>query len=59
MTMDLQTEIHIVATVLSFVFFGVIVWWALGASRRERFARDAQAPFALPDDVPHSAGGTR
>ena len=49
--MDLQTQIHIVATVLSFVAFAGVLWWALGASRRERFTQDAHAPFALPDDA--------
>ena len=56
MSMDLQTQIHIAATVLSFVAFAGIVWWALGASRRERFAADAQAPFALPDDLAAHGG---
>ena len=49
--MDLQTQIQIAATVLSFVAFAGVLWWALGASRRERFAQDAHAPFALPDDL--------
>jgi cbb3-type cytochrome oxidase subunit 3 len=55
MSMDLQTQIQIAATVVSFALFVVIVWWALGASRRERFAKDAHAPFALPDDLPTPA----
>jgi cbb3-type cytochrome oxidase subunit 3 len=41
-----------VTTVLSVLAFAGVLWWALGRSRRERFAAAAQAPFALPDDLP-------
>ena len=53
--MDLTTQIHIAATVLSFVAFVGIMWWALGRSRRERFAKDAHAPFALRSYGPFTA----
>jgi cbb3-type cytochrome oxidase subunit 3 len=39
-------------TVLSMLAFAVVVWWAYGRGRAERLAAAAQAPFALPDDVP-------
>ncbi len=49
--MDLQSIIGTATTVGSFVAFAGIVWWAYGAARRERFERDALAPFAVPDEA--------
>ena len=49
-----------VSTVLSVLAFFGVVWWAWGRTRRERFAAAADAPFALPDDLPGpSAQGER
>jgi len=52
--MTLQSLIGTITTVLSFAAFLGVLWWALGRSRRERFAAAAQAPFALPDDLQHA-----
>jgi cbb3-type cytochrome oxidase subunit 3 len=40
-----------VTTVLSVLAFAGVVWFACGASRRQRFEDAARAPFALPDDL--------
>jgi len=50
--MDVVTIIGSTTTVLSMLAFVGIVWFALGRSRRARFEAAAQAPFALPDDLP-------
>jgi len=50
--MNAVTLIGSATTVLSMVAFVGIVWFALGRSRRARFDAAAQAPFALPDDLP-------
>ena len=50
--MELYTTLSSVFTVLSFVLFIGIVWWAWSSRRRAEFAAAANAPFALPDDSP-------
>ena len=57
--MNLVTLIGTTTTVLSMLAFAGIVWWALGRSRRARFDAAAQAPFALPDDLPVVASDTK
>jgi len=39
-------------TVISFLMFIAIVVWAYGKHRKERYEDAANAPFALPDDLP-------
>jgi cbb3-type cytochrome oxidase subunit 3 len=40
-------------TVITFVAFLAIVAWAYSRHRREPYVDAANAPFALPDDIPH------
>ncbi len=54
--MPLYPIIGSITTVVAFVTFVGILVWALGPRRRGRFAEAAQAPFALPDEIP--AAGT-
>jgi cytochrome c oxidase cbb3-type subunit 4 len=42
--------INAVLTVVFFITFGWIVWWAYGKDRKQRFEADAQIP--LLDDEP-------
>lgn len=49
--MSLVSWIGTVTTVLSVLVFAVVIGWACGRGRRERFAAAAQAPFALPDEM--------
>ncbi|HET9749478.1 MAG TPA: CcoQ/FixQ family Cbb3-type cytochrome c oxidase assembly chaperone [Casimicrobiaceae bacterium] len=49
--MELYALLSSVITILSFALFVGIVAWACSARRREAFARAANAPFALPDDL--------
>ena len=39
-------------TVISFVIFIAIVVWAYGKHRKAPYEDAANAPFALPDDLP-------
>jgi cbb3-type cytochrome oxidase subunit 3 len=39
-------------TVISFVMFIVIVVWAYSKHRKQPYDDAANAPFALPDDLP-------
>ena len=57
--MTLQSRIGTFTTGLSFAAFLGVLWWALGRSRRERFAAAAQAPFAQPDDLQHADPSTQ
>lgn len=49
--MSLFTFLGSATTVLAFVVFIGIVFWAYSGRRREAFDEAANAPFALPDDV--------
>ncbi len=49
--MELYPLLSSVITVLSFALFVGIVAWACSARRRDAFARAANAPFVLPDDL--------
>jgi cytochrome c oxidase cbb3-type subunit 4 len=49
--MEIYTTLSSVFTVLSFLLFLGIVWWAWSGRRRAEFAAAANAPFALPDEA--------
>jgi cytochrome c oxidase cbb3-type subunit 4 len=49
--MDIRTFLHIVMTVLAFITFVGIVYWAYSGKRKAQFEAAANAPFALPDDA--------
>jgi cytochrome c oxidase cbb3-type subunit IV len=51
MTMDLDSVIGSVSTVVAVLTFGGIVAWAYAERRRDAFAMAADAPFALPDET--------
>lgn len=50
--MDLNNLIGSVVTVVFFITFLGIVWWAYGSSRKARFEADARIPFEEADDLP-------
>ena len=50
MTMDLDSIIGSVSTVVAVATFGGIVIWAYAERRRSAFEDAADAPFALPDE---------
>ena len=52
--MDPVTGFRVVATLVMFVIFGVIVWWAYGGSRSQRFERTAHS--VLSDDDSQAQG---
>ena len=56
--MDIN-DFRTLATVLVFLSFVSIVWWAYGPSRRAYFDQAAQLPFDADDDSaqPCTAGG--
>jgi len=43
--MDIN-DLRVGVTLLSFVVFGAIAWWAWSGRNRERFAEAAMLPFA-------------
>ena len=49
--MDTSTLLHSVMTLIMFVTFMGIVFWAWSRKRRPEFEAAANAPFALPDDA--------
>ena len=49
--MDANNLIGSVVTVVFFITFIGIVWWAYGGSRRARFEEDARIPFEETDDL--------
>jgi cytochrome c oxidase cbb3-type subunit 4 len=49
--MQLYSTLSSLFTVVSFLIFLGIVGWAWSGRRREAFARAANEPFALPDEV--------
>ena len=51
----MEASLGSIFTVLSFIVFVGIQWWALGKRRKRAFDEAAREPFALPDDV----GATR
>ena len=57
--MELYSMLSSATTLVSFVLFVGIVGWAWSARRREAFRDAADAPFALPDEVPATLDCTR
>ncbi|QLG87855.1 cbb3-type cytochrome c oxidase subunit 3 [Chitinibacter bivalviorum] len=51
--MDLQNDVRIIVTVLGFILFVGICFWAYSKSSKQRFDEAAQQPF-LDDDLPSS-----
>jgi cytochrome c oxidase cbb3-type subunit 4 len=51
--MDLQNEVRIIVTVLGFVFFLGICFWAYSKTSKQHFDDAAQQPF-LDEDLPSS-----
>jgi cytochrome c oxidase cbb3-type subunit 4 len=49
--MDTSTLLHIIMTVITFITFVGIVFWAYSRKRKAEFDAAANAPFALPDDA--------
>jgi cytochrome c oxidase cbb3-type subunit IV len=49
--MDTSTLLHSIMTVIAFVTFIGIVFWAYSKNRKSAFEEAANAPFALPDDA--------
>jgi len=48
---DTKTILHIIMTVVAFITFLGIVFWAYSKKRKSAFEAAANAPFALPDDA--------
>ena len=49
--MTTSTFLSSLMTVVSFITFIGIVFWAYSGKRKQAFDEAANAPFALPDDV--------
>ena len=49
--MDTSTFLHSIMTVVTFITFLGIVFWAYSKKRKSAFEEAANAPFALPDDA--------
>jgi cytochrome c oxidase cbb3-type subunit IV len=49
--MDITTLLHSIVTLITFVTFIGIVYWAYSRKRKPEFDEAANAPFALPDDA--------
>jgi cytochrome c oxidase cbb3-type subunit 4 len=45
------TFLHSITTLVTFITFIGIVFWAWSGKRRPEFEAAANAPFALPDDA--------
>jgi cytochrome c oxidase cbb3-type subunit 4 len=54
--MTLASAIGEATTVISFVVFLAVVWFAYGKGRARHFDEAARAPFALPDETEPRAG---
>jgi cytochrome c oxidase cbb3-type subunit 4 len=52
--METNDLIGTVVTVVFFITFLGIVWWAYGSSRKARFEEDGKIPFEESDDLPSS-----
>ena len=48
--MEIYTTLSSVFTVLSFLLFLGIVWWACSRGRQRANSESALLPFALPDE---------
>jgi len=49
--MDASNLIGSVVTVVFFITFIGVLWWAYGSSRKARFEEDALIPFDGSDDL--------
>ncbi len=49
--MDINNLIGSIVTVVFFITFLGIVWWAYGGSRKARFEEDGLIPFDGSDDL--------
>lgn len=49
--MDTATVLHSIMTLITFITFIGIVFWAWSRKRKSAFDEAANAPFALPDDA--------
>jgi cytochrome c oxidase cbb3-type subunit IV len=49
--MDTATFLHSIMTVITFITFVGIVFWAWSRNREAEFDAAANAPFALPDEA--------
>jgi len=49
--MDTSTLLHSIMTLITFITFLGIVFWAYSGKRKPEFEAAANAPFALPDDA--------
>ncbi|GAA5644751.1 MULTISPECIES: CcoQ/FixQ family Cbb3-type cytochrome c oxidase assembly chaperone [Vibrio] len=54
--MDIGT-IHSIWTIVIFVCFIGVVWWAFGKSRKSRFEEDANMIFADEEQAPSKEHG--
>jgi cbb3-type cytochrome oxidase subunit 3 len=52
MTPQMYSILASAMTVISFAVFIAIVFWAYSKHRKEPYDDAANAPFALPDDLP-------
>lgn len=51
--MELYSTLGSISTVLSFLVFIGIVFWAYSARRKRSFDEAANEPFVLPDELQH------
>lgn len=51
--MDIN-DFRTLGTVLVFIAFIGVIWWAYGPGSKHRFDEAEQLPFAESDDHPHS-----
>ena len=49
--MDTSSLLHSIMTLITFITFVGIVFWAWSRKRKPEFDEAANAPFALPDDA--------
>ncbi len=58
--MDTSTLLHSIMTLITFITFVGIVFWAYSRKRKTAFDEAANAPFALPDDAegPQASAGS-
>jgi cytochrome c oxidase cbb3-type subunit 4 len=54
-----MTTLHSIFTVVAFLTFLGIVFWAYGSARKGRFDEAARLPFEEDDDLSNVANGER
>jgi cbb3-type cytochrome oxidase subunit 3 len=57
--MSVTAIISSITTVVTFVVFLLIVWWAYGLRKKRDFDDAANEPFALPEESSGDVAGTR